>query len=123
MMKAPCLLARFELDANGRPQAIRDGGRSHYLIRFEMQDAPADAYAVTYQLHESYYDPVRESKRRDSRFSEELTSYGDFVVRAKIRSPDGVETVSSPLSKALEQGHRDALTPEIQAALRDIREN
>ena len=87
----------------------------------QVDNAPNDTYAVTYLLHPTYYDPVRESRDRSEGFAEDLTSYGDFTVHAKIRSREGVMTVSAPLSTALETGYGAQLTPAIAAALDDIR--
>ena len=76
---------------------------------------------VARSMHETYYDPVRESRDRASGFAEDLTSYGDFTVQAKIRTRDGVETVATPLSRALTSGHAPNLTPPIASALLHFR--
>ena len=123
MMPSPVIKATFELDEMGRPEAIRRGNLKHYRIRLHIENAPDDTYAVTYMLHESYYKPVRESRDRAAGFAEDLTSYGDFTVQAKVRSREGVATIATPLSAALEAGHGAPLPPEIKSALEDIRAN
>jgi hypothetical protein len=121
-MLHPVIKATFELDEDGRPRLIQDGDLKHYKIRLSVDNAPDDAYAVTYVLHETYYDPVRESRDNKAGFTEVLTSYGDFTVQAKIRTRQGVTTVATPLSSALTAGHEARVTPAIAEALRDIRE-
>jgi hypothetical protein len=123
MTSSPVIKATFELDEKGLPAFIERGDRKHYRIRLHVENVPDDTYAVTYKLHETYYDPVRESRDRAAGFTEDLTSYGDFTVQAKIRSKEGVATVATPLSAALEAGHGAQLPPEIESALRVIRSN
>ena len=123
MMPSPVIKATFELDNEGRPTFTQRGERRHYRIRLRIDNTPNDTYAVTYTLHETYYDPVRESRDRAAGFAEDLTSYGDYTVQAKVRSKDGVATVATPLSAALVAGHGAHLPPEIESALEDIRAN
>jgi hypothetical protein len=80
----PTLKARFLLDRNGNPRFEDDGEHKHYEIELYIDDAPDDTFAVTYILDESYYDPVVESKKKDASFGEEITSYGDYVIFAKV---------------------------------------
>jgi|GEM_PF-6130351 len=120
-MSDPKLIANFILDQTGRPKAIEEGDKRHYLIRLAIAGAPKDTYAVTYKLDESYQDPMREARNAAEEFSEELTSYGDYPVLAQIRTKLGVEPVSAALSQALELGNQGKLTPEIQDALDNIR--
>jgi hypothetical protein len=122
-MSDPKLIANFVLDPAGKPKAVEKNGVKHYVLRLGVEDSPDDAYAVTYKLDESYYDPIRESRERAANFVEELTSYGDYVVQAKVRSRQGVEPIAANLSSALEIGHSGNRTPEIQAALDEIKAN
>jgi hypothetical protein len=121
MTRLPVIKAVFELDENGRPTFTRRGNLKHYRIRLHVENVPDDTYAVTYKLHDTYYDPVRESRDRNAGFAEDLTSYGDFTVQAKVRSKEGAVTLATPLSAALEAGHRAQLLPEIASALEVIR--
>lgn len=119
-MSTPSIKATFELDAAGRPTAVESDELRHYRIKLRVDDAPPDTYAVTYTLDDSYYDAVREVLDSEARFEEHLTSYGDYTVQAKIRSPDGVTTVAVPLSTALSKGHVEGLNSAIEGALHDI---
>ena len=119
-MNKPRIVARFKLDGEGRPEAVEAGGHRHYRIELRTEEAPEDTYAVNYELHDTYYDPMRESRRHDEGFAEPITSYGDFDVKAKIRTRNRVEVVSAPLSRALAQGHRDDANPAIRRAIEDI---
>lgn len=120
---APKIRATFQLDESGTPVRIKQGDLTHYSITLHIEGAPEDTYAVTYTLHDTYYDPVREARNSEDKFSEELTSYGDYTVQANTRTKAGVFTISSKLSRSLAASYEDQITPEIQAALNDIRNN
>jgi pYEATS domain-containing protein involved in immunity len=119
-MTEPELIAQFELDADGKPQAIDRGGTKHYRIVLKVAGAPEDAYAVNYKLHESYYDPERESRDSDAGFAERITSFGDYPVQVQLRTRKNVVPISEQLSSALQRGYRGVTTPEIIAAISDI---
>ncbi len=128
MIFSPIIKASFVLDASEKPsyflyEYTPSPTHKNYRIRLYVVNTPADAYAVTYTLHETYYDPVRESRDRANEFPLEITSYGDFIVLALVRSKEGAMTVSALLSSALEAGYGPNLSAEIQEALRDIRSN
>ncbi len=122
-MSKPTLVAKFLLDAQGVPIVAFKGDPSHYLIELAVTNAPADTYAVTYELHESYYEPVRESRRRSEHFSEEITSYGDYNVRATVRGKARSQVILAELSEALRHGHGRNPPPEVAKALKDIEGN
>ncbi len=121
-MGRPLIKATFDLDESGNPVLVESGKLKHYRIRLQMEGVPEDTYAVTYVLDDSYYEPIRES-RKAGQFFEKLTSYGDYTVQAKIRTKAGVLNVATPLSKALSAGHEQQITPAIEAALSDIKDN
>ena len=116
-MTTPSIKALFELDSTGHPKAINSGDLQHYRIKLYVDGAPPDTYAVTYVLDPSYLSSTREVLDRDTRFEESLTSYGDYVVQAKIRTPDGITVIATPLSMALRQTYGTAPEPEVEAAL------
>jgi hypothetical protein len=114
----PSIQAHFVLDDQGKPTELAPG---HYGIRLSIKGAPADAYAVTYHLHPTYYDPVRESNDAANSFSQEITSYGNFDVTAKIRTKSGPSLLRRSLYDALCESHdRDS---KVQQALQGIRAN
>ena len=123
MTRTPSLLAHFITNRAGDPVSEDDEGVAHYSIRLSVVDVPPDAYAVTYTLHESYYDPVRESRAKNRDFVEEITSYGDYTVRAEVRTKTRTIPVSTKLSAALARGHGPNITATIRNALNDIRAN
>ncbi len=123
MKPAPVIKAVFELDEKGQPLFVKGADHKHYRIRLHVENVPEDTYAVTYLLDESYYNPVREARDRAAGFTEELTSYGDYDLQAKIRSREGTAAVTTKLSAALEAGHADEVSPQIESALKDIRGN
>jgi len=122
-MANPMLLAKFVIDSSGFPKAGYGGPPIHYYIRLMVKDAPDDTYAVTYELHETYYEPVRESRRSNEDFVEEITSYGDYLVRAIVRGKSQTQTLVAELSEALARGHLNEKSPAIDEALNDIRMN
>jgi hypothetical protein len=122
-MATPKLVARFVLDEKGQPQIIERGNRKHYWIELHVEDAPSDTYAVNYQLHDDYYDPLRESRESSAGFVERLTSYGDYTVQAKLRTKSHVDVLAGELSEALAQGHSGEASPMIMKALDDIRKH
>lgn len=116
-MNTPAIKASFELDANGRPEAIDSGDLQHYRIKLHVDGAPDDTYAVTYMLDPTYPSPTREVLDRNSSFEETLTSYGDYTVQAKIRTPAGITVIAAPLSTALRQTYGASPSPEVEQAL------
>ena len=121
-MSKPIIEAELLFDANGKPEFVQRG-RKHYRINLKTKNAPQDTYAVTYLLDESYQDPVREVRDRDSHFQLQTTSFGDYKVSAQVRRPTGISVVTVGLADALLEKYGDSLEPAVQEALRDIREN
>jgi hypothetical protein len=122
-MAKPTITARFSLDSDGRPEVLESGGLKHYHITLGIDGAPDDTYAVTYQLHETYYNPSRESRRRSEGFTQDITSFGNFTIQARIRTSTHVETVAADLYQALRRSHNDASRPEVAEALENIHAN
>jgi len=116
--------AKFILDDNDKPR-VRGAGQ--YGIELFVKNAPSDAYAVTYRLHPTYYDPVREARERDQpvdkerAFVEEITSYGNFDVLARVRTRSFPVTLQRSLYDALVESHGNSPDPAIKQALDDIR--
>lgn len=121
MEKQAKLMARFILDNQGRPMLIERDNHKHYWINLYVEGAPDNTYAVNYQLHESYPDPLRESRQQNDGFVEKLTSYGDYTVQARLRTKNRVEVIASELSEALARGYGDKVSPIIGEALDDIK--
>ena len=113
--------AVFVTDDKGEPEYIESGGVKHFKIQLAMEDTPTDAYAVTYELHESYYDAIRENHHRDEGFREELTSYGDYDIQVKVRSRQGTSILRTSLADALQQGHTEGSTPAVAKAIAMIK--
>ncbi len=119
--ETPDLGAMFVLDANGKPEYETASGRKHYYIKLFINGAPEDAQRATYQLDRSYFDPVRDVRRGEGKFMEPITSFGDYVVQAKVVSPDGPKIVEKSLSDALKSFYSavDA-SPAVRTALQEI---
>jgi hypothetical protein len=127
-MNSPELVAFFELDDQGRPkfETGRDGMR-HYEIKLGVRGAPEDTAGMTYELDDSYYEPIRDVWKSDAKeagsgagFAEAITSYGDFTVKAKAITSSGPVKFGAKLTKALALGHRGTMNGAIQAAVDEI---
>jgi hypothetical protein len=120
----PGIVARFELDEAGQPQFIpsSDSKLKHYKILLKAE-APPDTQAAVFELHPSYFDPVREVKRSspDEDLIEEITSYGDYEVQLSTSGSVPVRA-RELLSNALRKGHAAELqaNPSIRQAILDI---
>jgi hypothetical protein len=114
--------AEFVLDENDKPQYFNSGNKRHYKIRLMIANAPPEAIGVTYKLHETYFDPMREAYDDAQNFTEEITSYGDYNVTATIRTKLP-EDINTSLYNALKRTYGDSPAPEIQRALQDIKSN
>jgi len=119
-MKAlPEIGAAFVLEG-GTPQFIRMP-RVHYKIRLSIRNAPSDTYAVTYILDETFADPTREV-RDPPDYPLEIFSYGDFTVRAEVRTQSTSYNTAGGLYAAL-RAESVSPSPAIAQALKDISEN
>ena len=121
-MNTPYIKAAFEVDDKGLPIRHEYGGLNHYSIRLSVQDAPETTYAITYMLDETFVNPVREA-RKDSEFAEEIQTYGDFPVIAKVRTREGIQTVSVRLTEALRETYGAQQSAAITAALTELGEH
>jgi hypothetical protein len=115
--------AEFQVDSNNRPIAISAGNKTHYKIRLFMEGVPEDAYAVTYQLDESYYDPTREVHRQVPDFQEFITSYGDYDIKAQIKRKKDVDFSAEMLSRALRQTYGTNPSEAIQTAIEKLEQH
>lgn len=120
-MATPELVARFETDAQGQPITIQgESGLKHYRIVLEVENAPRDLVAATFELDPTYYLPVRTIEpRQDGKVQLETTAYGDYPVKVDLRSKSGVVPVLTTLRKALLSGSQDQAT-DVSAAIAEI---
>lgn len=105
---APRIIAKLETDTEGRPKFVKQGDHKHYKISFEVENPPQDLYAATFELHETYYDPVRTIRPgTNASVVLDTTTYGDFDVKVLLRTKSGeiplIESVSSALDHARAQ--------------------
>lgn len=111
--------AELVLDDEGHPVAVCSRKLKHYKVALWLEGVPEDTHAVTYVLHESYRDPIREVLD-GPRFCLEVTTYGDYDVVANVRRRRFGEQFTARLSDALAASHPSP-TPEIRRAIEDIR--
>jgi len=119
-MNLPAIKATFILDDKGRPKEVTAG---NYAIRIHVENFPEDTHRVTYQLHPTYYDPLRDVRERSTSFSEDLTSYGDYVIQAQVRTKDHSIVSTRRLADALRETHGESDDPMVKKALEDIEKN
>jgi hypothetical protein len=112
------LKASFVLDSNGKPIGRSTG---NYEIKVSVDNAPEDAYATTYRLHDSYYDPIREAYSKEDGFTQDITSYGDYIITARIRTKSSPIEIKESLYNALLKTHGNDTDPVILKALDEIR--
>ena len=124
----PKLIARLETDDAGRPVMHEaSSGLRHYGVVFEVENAPSDAYAATFDLDpETYYDPSRTlSRDDDGRFRLHTTTYGDYPVMVKLWRSDGANVaLSASVARGLRASHATSIaSPDMQDALVYIAEH
>jgi hypothetical protein len=121
--QGPKLTVHLETDEQGNPAVVGGDAKRHYKVVFEVENAPPDTYAATFELDSSRYDPVRTLEpERDGRFRLETTTFGDFPLvvrlhRAKAQDVVLKEGVVRGLKRARESMPAN---PEVDAALSDI---
>lgn len=120
------LYARFQLESDGTPRGDDDDGTTFYFIDLYL-DSPNKGRItrVTYNLDSSYYEPVRHCKNRDQNFREEITAYGDYLVKVEVQMGERTIRQGALLSEMLEEGHKDDPDPTgaIAAAITYLRAN
>lgn len=108
MTPPPKLRAEFVVDPTGEPMAVPGKTATHYKIRLFVEGAPASTTRVTYTLHESYRQPVRDVPFGVKDFEEQITSYGNYTVKATVRTREGVRLLSIDLAEALREHYASA---------------
>ena len=103
----PKLAVRLQTDKDGRPIVVQRGGTRHYSVVLEIQNAPADTYAATFELDPTDYDPVR-TLTPDAHGNIRLntTTSGDYPVLVRISRSGGANTVlKESVARALRRGY------------------
>src|SRR5690348_4470080 len=73
VMSKPEILARFELEDDGKPSYVKGDSLKHYAIELFLKDIPEDVSSVTYKLDPTYHEPVRKVPSAVPEFAESLT--------------------------------------------------
>lgn len=124
----PRLTVRLERAPDGTPRVTERDGQRHYAVVFEVENAPPDTYAATFELDPSYYDPVRTvTPDGEGRVRLHITTYGDYPVLVRLSRYKGPSVVLKEMvSRALRRGLEEPSTgtpttgPAITRALEDI---
>ena len=118
----PEVVARFETDEAGNPRFIESDEKKHYRLMFEVENVPPDVYAATFELHPTYYDPVRTVRPdAEGRVRLETTSFGDYDLKVRLRTKEGEIQVVDSLVRALKRA-RSGMPPNaaIDQAISEI---
>jgi hypothetical protein len=121
---SPQLTAHFETDKEGNPRFLQDkGGQKHYQLVFEVENVPKEVYAGTFELDESYYDPVRTVRPEgdERRIRLKTTSYGDYGLRVRLRTSDGEILILDSLVDALQRTRKGMPSnPSVDQAIEEL---
>jgi transcription initiation factor IIF auxiliary subunit len=122
----PHLGARFLTSASGEPEFVGERDHRHYKVILEIEDLPKDVYAATFELHPTYYDPVRTLRPdQNGQIRLETTTYGDYDLSVLLRTKEGEERIRGNLLQELRRWYEKMglSNPAIQKALADIAAN
>jgi len=91
----PKLTMQLKLDTAGNPTFVEDSEHRQYNVILEVENAPPDAYAATFELDSATsYDAVHtRSPDSDGRFRLETTTYGDYPVVVRLHRSNGEDLV------------------------------
>jgi transcription initiation factor IIF auxiliary subunit len=115
------IVAKLVRDAKGRLIGIREIDIIHYSIQLEIDDLTEKPEKVIYQLHESYPVSKIEVKASTPKFLTEITSYGDYDIKAVLCYTDRIDVITTVLSESLEESHKQDNSPEMKTALEQIK--
>jgi hypothetical protein len=111
--------AAFDIKS-GKPKKEGD----EYIILLSIDRIPAGATRATYEAHDESFDPrTWPEKNPKANFSTWMKSYGDVLLSADIRTPDGVTRIETTLYNALLRKHAQDENRVVRGALRDIKGN
>lgn len=114
------LLAKFELDENGEPATYMGKKYKHYRIILFLENVPPNIYSVTYQLHESYKNRVREIPIGIPNFQERIGSYGDYTITVTMQGVSDAQAFATKLSDALKRNYSNETNEKIIRAIEEI---
>jgi hypothetical protein len=116
----PKLTVQLKLDDAGHPIFVDDTKHRRYNVIMEVENAPSDTYAATFELDPTTsYDAVRTLKPEpDGGFRLETTTYGDYPVVVRLRRSNGEDLIlKDGIARGLRRTHAPtgALAPVSEA--------
>jgi hypothetical protein len=111
----------FVLDKDGNPEYRQGDTRRHYTIKVSLASPPDDAWSTTFFLDPTYYDRVRETRRPN--FSFETTTFGDYIIQAKVFRKKTSDVASVNVSDALKAEYAGTANEAIKQAIQTIEKN
>ncbi len=121
--------AQFVLNEKQEPDHFieMEDGKPIYIYKINLiLEPPADApkpQRVTFLLDETYYQPVRKANMQGGKFVEEITSYGDFGLTAKLQAGEYIAAQSAHLSELLKKSYGETSPNAIKEAIQRIEKN
>lgn len=123
-MNYPKIGVKFILDEKtGKPLVINSNNLNHYKIEVSIENIPDDVYAVNYQLDPSYINSFREETNKEEKFTFQTTSFGDFSFSASLQGKNQNYLTSNTLSRALRETYDENNNPEVDEAIKYIKEH
>jgi len=115
--------AEFVLNERSEPEVSRVGGLNHYKIRLKFESDNSEVEKVVYRLDPTYYDPIRESRKKEKDFELTTTTYGDYPLLIDVQVRDEMVRQEANLLDLLRETYSGSGSPPIRKALQDIEEN
>jgi len=113
-MARPQLVAHFETTEDGKPKFVMGKSRRNDRIVFEVQNAPEDTCAATFEPDPSYDDPRRALvPDRDGRVRLAVSSYGDFDRKVWLRTNAGEIRIDDNLRGPLERSRSGSASGQV----------
>lgn len=120
-MKIGEIKAEFIFDTKGRLIGIREIDIIHYCICLSLNNLLVNPEKVIYELDESYFNSKIEVKAGVTNFRTEITTYGDYEIKARIYYENKIEIICANLSEILAKVYQSNNSLEITEALEQIR--
>lgn len=109
----PTIVAKFETE-DGSPRCIG----KEFAISLWLEGFPKNASSVTYKVNDkSFAKPVWSESNKKENFLTSMSSYGDVLLTAKIKTPAAQLNTSATLFEALKRTHSKDRSVAIRNAL------
>jgi hypothetical protein len=117
------IVVRLVRDHKHRLIGIREIDIIHYSLQLTIENLPETEKPekVVYCLDSSYASPKIVVKGGTPKFLTEITTYGDYDLKAELHYLDRVEILVTSIYGALYELYKDDTATEIKQALEQIK--